>query len=199
MLIGLTGPIGSGKSTVATMLAKWGAVVIDADQIGREVVANNRSVQQKLVSTFGPGVLSNSGEIDRESLAGVVFRTENSRSQLNRIVHPPLLRELGRQVKKANGRRKVVVIDAALLIEWGLNRKVDLVIVVGAPQRLRLERLTARGLRPSDAKKRMQRQPSPKVFHEAADVLLGNTGSKSDLRKAVRFLWDQLIAPNLVR
>ena len=199
MLIGLTGPIGSGKSTVATMLAKWGAVVIDADQIGREVVANNRSVQQKLVSTFGPGVLSNSGEIDRESLAGVAFRTENSRSQLNRIVHPPLLRELGRQVKKANGRRKVVVIDAALLIEWGLNRKVDLVIVVGAPQRLRLERLTARGLRPSDAKKRMQRQPSPKVFHDAADVLLGNTGSKSDLRKAVRFLWDQLIAPNLVR
>lgn len=181
------------------MLAKWGAVVIDADQIGREVVANNRSVQQKLVSTFGPGVLSNSGEIDRESLAGVAFRTENSRSQLNRIVHPPLLRELGRQVKKANGRRKVVVIDAALLIEWGLNRKVDLVIVVGAPQRLRLERLTARGLRPSDAKKRMQRQPSPKVFHDAADVLLGNTGSKSDLRKAVRFLWDQLIAPNLVR
>ncbi len=199
MIIGLTGPIGSGKSTVATMLAKRGAIIVDADRIGREVVANNRSVQRKLVATFGPDILSNSGEIDRESLARVAFRTETNRTCLNTIVHPPLLRELGRQVKKSNRRRSVVVIDAALLIEWGLNRKADLVIVVGAPQRLRLERLTARGLRPSDARRRMQRQPSPKVFHDAADVLLGNTGSKSDLRKAVSFLWDQLISPNLLR
>lgn len=199
MLIGLTGPIGSGKSTVASMLAKLGAIVIDADQIGRKVVANNWSVRRKLVSTFGPDILSNSGEVDRNSLARVAFRTETNRTRLNTIVHPLLLKELGRQVKRANGRRSVVVIDAALLIDWGLNRKVDLVIVVGAPQRLRLERLAARGLRPSDAKKRMQRQPSPKVFHAAADVLLANTGSKSDLRKAVRFLWDQLIAPNLLR
>lgn len=199
MIIGLTGPIGSGKSTVANLLAPKGAVIVDADQIGRNLLERDLKITNQLIRAFGSSIVSEKGDIKRSVLAHLAFQSTAARAKLNKIVHPALTREIRRQSKAAVAKKRVVVIDAALLLEWRMNREVDLVLVVGAPKRLRLQRLIEKGLTRADALRRMKLQAPARVFDDAADVLLANTGTKSDLRKAVAFLWRQLVPSKKIR
>jgi dephospho-CoA kinase len=199
MIIGLTGPIGSGQSTVAKLLASKGAVVVDADQIGRDLLDSDAAIKKRLIRSFGESVVSAKGTIDRSALARMAFRSTAARAKLNKIVHPALIKEIRCQTKSAVGQNKVAVIDAALLLEWGMDRGVDLVIVVGAPKKLRLERLVSRGVTRADALRRMKQQASVRDFHKAADVFIGNSGTKYDLRKAVAFLWPQISRSKNIR
>jgi dephospho-CoA kinase len=192
MFIGLTGQIGAGKSSVAAILQKHGAVIVDADQIGRDLLEQNATLKRRLVQSFGQGILDHRGKIDRRALALAAFKSETSRQTLNQIVHPRLLKELGRQVKLGNHTKQIVVIDAALLLEWGLDKKVDLVLAVRAPREIRLRRMINKGFTRTDILRRMRRQMTWKEFDQKADVVVSNAGSKAELRRAITFLWKRI-------
>ena len=192
MVIGLTGQIGSGKSTAAKMLAGMGAAVIDADQIGRDVVENSPGLLRQLVAAFGTEILDRRGKLKRRKLAALAFVDAESRDRLNRLVHPHLLRELRRQVKAAARKNRVVVIDAALLLYWGMDKEVDLVLVVHAGRDIRLERLRARGISPEDARAREKAQLPYSEFRTRADRLILNNGSPDDLKRKVTVFFDRL-------
>ena len=192
MIIGLTGQIGAGKSTVAKFLGDLGSSIVDADQIGRRVLDTDKAVKRQLVKAFGQGVVTRSGKIDRRAVASAAFASASARRRLNRIVHPPLLKELHRQVRRQNKSGKIVVIDAALLLEWKLDRKVDFVIVVGASARLRLSRMVSRGFSKADIRRRMKLQLPWAAYRKRVDIVITNAGSKTELRRAVRYIWDHL-------
>jgi dephospho-CoA kinase len=192
MLIGLTGQIGSGKSSVANIFAELGAVIVDADQIGRQVINTNLSVRKQLVRAFGPGVITAGGKVNRSVVAGAAFAGESARQKLNEIVHPRLLKELHRQVRVHLKTGKSVVIDAALLLEWELDRTVDHVVVVRAPVNVRLARMTSRGFEPADIRRRMKLQRSWAEYRKASDIIIANDGSRTELRRRVIAAWRRL-------
>ena len=192
MLIGLTGQIGAGKSSVAAIFADLGAVVVDADQIGRQVINTNLSVRKQLVRAFGPGVITAGGKVNRRAVAKAAFASESARLKLNEIVHTQLLRELHRQVRVHLKTGKPVVIDAALLLEWGLDRKVDCVVAVRAPADVRLARIASRGFERADIRRRMKLQRSWAEYRKAADIIIANDGSRTELRRRVIAAWRRL-------
>ena len=191
MIVGLTGQIGAGKSTVAQILSRLGAVVVDADMIGRQVLDKDISVQQKLIRSFGPQIMED-GRLDRRGIAAAAFANETNRRKLNAIVHPKLLKELHRQTRRGVKAGKIVVIDAALLLEWKLDRSVDYVIVLRAPKSARLARMTARGFAAPDIRRRMRLQKSWVAYRRAADFVITNAGTKADLRRSVAAIWKRL-------
>ena len=190
--VGLTGGIGSGKSTVARALARRGAVVIDADAIAREVVEPGRPGLAKVVERFGPEVLDASGRLDRPKLAALVFDDAAARSDLNAIVHPLVAAETARRIAAAPPDA-VVVIDVPLLVE-AARSGYDVVVIVEAPEPVRLERLVGRGMDPDDARKRMGAQASDADRRKVADVIVDNSGSEDDLERQLDALWGQLTA-----
>ncbi len=189
MLIGLTGQIGAGKTEVAKILTQLGAAIIDADQIGREVVDRNASVLRQLTKRFGSSILTPKKKLDRKRLAELAFKTETSRKALDKIVHPHLLKELKKQANQLSQKHRIVVIDAALLLEWKMGNAVDLVLVVTAPQTVRLRRLQNRGIDRTDALARQRQQASYAEFRRKADILIPNSGSKTALRDRVKQIW----------
>jgi dephospho-CoA kinase len=192
MLIGLTGQIGAGKTTVAKILKDMGAVIIDADRIGRDVLAHNPAVKRALVRTFGSQVIDKRGRINRRTVAAAAFANESCRGKLNQIVHPRLLRELHRQVKRRAKGGKTVVIDAALLLEWKIDRTVDAVIAVRAPAVMRLNRMVARGFERADIRRRMHLQLRWPEYRRRADVVITNNGNRAGLRRQVVASWNCL-------
>jgi len=186
MIIGITGMIGSGKSTAARILESLGAVVIDADQIGREVVEKDPRVLHRLARQFGNGILTRSGKLDRAALASLAFADESSRKQLNTIVHPPLLRQLKSEMKKLSGKHDLLVVDAALLLDWCLDRLVDYVIVIHAAQPVRIARLKKRGIGRRDALARQHRQLPYATYRKKADFIVFNRGTKRQLETKLR-------------
>ena len=192
ILIGLSGGIGSGKSTVARALAERGAVVVDADTIAREVVEPDGPGFAAVVARFGLGVLDEGGRLDRPALAGIVFADEEARRDLNAIVHPLVAAETQRRVAAAPSG-SVVVMDVPLLVE-AARGGYDLVVIVEAPEDVRLARLTARGMDEADARRRMAAQASDAERRAIADVVLDNSGSPEDLEHQVDRLWADLTA-----
>lgn len=185
MLIGLTGLIGAGKSTAAEILKSNGAVIVDADRIGKEVINANPPLLRKLQRAFGNDIARKDGRLNRRRLAAVAFVDEISRSKLNQLVHPYLLRELWRQVREKSKRYDIVVIDAALLLEWKLEKKCDLTIAIHAPRELRLKRLAKRGIDRADALARERRQLPLSEFRRRCDYLINNNDSKAELRRTL--------------
>lgn len=194
MFVGLTGQIGAGKTTAAEILASFGAAVIDADRIGRKVVDESLTLRRLLARAFGGDVLNDHGRLDRHKLAERAFADDESRQVLNSLVHPLLLKELGKRMKLLARRRSIVVIDAALLLEWELDRQMAMVIVITADEKLRFERLRARGISLEDAMARQQLQLPLAEFQSRAGHIINN-GSINLLRAQLRKLWDDLIAP----
>jgi dephospho-CoA kinase len=192
--VGLTGGIGSGKSEVARLLASYGAVVIDADLIAREVVEPGTAGLAKLVEEFGAGILRPDGSLDRERLADRVFGDEEARRRLNAIVHPLV----GRRTAELKARvppDAVVVYDVPLLVESGLQSLYDLVVVVDAPAETQVARLVAgRGMSESAARARIAAQAGREERLAAADVVIDNSGSLDELEAQVRELWEELRA-----
>lgn len=192
MIIGITGQIGSGKSTAAKILRSFGAAIIDADRIGREVVDRNPALLRSLVKQFGPEILTRGGKLKRKKLAEIAFQNDKSRQKLNRLVHPYLLKELKRQVKALRSSYELIVIDAALLLEWKLNRILDTIVLIHAPEALRLARLKKRGISRKDALARQRRQLSYKQQRQRADHAILNNKTESDLKTKLRRLLSRL-------
>lgn len=189
--IGLTGGVGSGKSTVANMLAQRGALVIDADALAREVVARGTDGLAEIVATFGDEVLAEDGSLNRPALAAIVFNDEEARARLNAITHPRIAARTA-QLMSAAEPGQVIVHDVPLLVESKLWPAYDLVVVVEADDGVRFERLEARGMPAEEARRRMSTQASDEDRRAVADVVIDNSGSLQDLEAAVEALWQRI-------
>ena len=188
-VLGLVGRAGSGKSAVAAALAADGATVIEGDLVGHEVTDQDPEVRAALVHEYGAGIYGPDGRLDRERVAARVFGDAAARERLDRLVHPRLVARLERRLAglRAKGARGVVVLDAALLLEWGLERECDAVIAVTAPPAEQVGRLMrSRAWTESQARSRIQAQRTDEEFRAAADATLDNTGSLEDLARAAR-------------
>ncbi len=193
--VGLTGQIACGKSSVARTLQSLGAIVINADELGREVVEQNPVVRRKLKAAFGSDITTADGKIDRRKLALKAFSNQESTAKLNGIVHPPLLARLRRQLKYYRGmrRKKLIVVDAALIFDWRLDRELDVVIVVESGRRIQLERLIRQGIRRVDALQRIKRQIPKYRLRNMADAVIYNNGSADQLVNKTWRLYARLV------
>ncbi len=188
-IVGLVGRAGSGKSAVADTLAADGATVIEADLVGHEVTEQDPGVRAALAREYGDDIYRPDGRLDRERVAASVFRDPAARARLDRLVHPRLVARIEERLEglRARGTRGVVALDAALLLEWGLERACDAVIAVTAPQAEQVLRLMrSRGWTEEAARSRLLVQRTDEAFSAAADVTLENTGSIEDLARGAR-------------
>ncbi len=190
--VGLTGGIGAGKGEVARRLAAYGALVIDADQVAREVVAPGTPGLDEVIAAFGTGVLRPGGSLDRALLGEIVFSDAALRSRLNAIVHP-LVGERMREIEETAGDQDVVVHEIPLLAENGLAGAFDVVVVVDAPPAVQVERLVSiRGMTRSHALARMSAQATREERLAVATMVVDNSGSLEDLDDRVAALWAEL-------
>ena len=195
LLVGLTGGIGAGKSTVARLLAERGAVVIDADTIVRELQQPGTDVFRAIVDRFGAHVVATDGTLDRERLADIVFRNDDARSALNAIVHPAVYAVMSERIAALKDDDRVVVLDIPLLAEAGGGSGMDAVVVVEADEDARVARVVSeRGIEAEDVRARMAAQASSEQREALADVVIRNNGTTADLQRQVDDLWEQLRA-----
>jgi dephospho-CoA kinase len=193
LLVGLTGGLGAGKSTVARMLAERGAVVIDADDLARRALEPGTRAYQQVCDLFGDQVVQPSGALDRTAIAERVFGDEGLRRALESITHPEVFRLLAEEVETLRGTDSVIVFDAPLLIESGFHRAVDVVVVVTAPEAMQLERvLEARRMSEEDARARLRAQADPADREAVAHVVIENDGTLEDLERRVDEVWADL-------
>ncbi len=193
--IGLTGGIGSGKSTVTKALAELGAYVIEADVLARDVIAPGTDALAAVVERFGEGVLCADGSLDRPALASVVFGDQAARGDLEAIMHPRIADRTAELIDRA-GPDQIIVHDVPLLVEKRMGADYHVVIVVDAHPATRLERLVReRGMSESDARARMAHQATDDQRLAAADVVLSNEGSVADVRAATGALWSERLVP----
>jgi dephospho-CoA kinase len=188
MRVGLSGGVGSGKSTVSARLRELGALVVDADAVAREVVEPGTAGLMAVAERFGADVLRPDGTLDRAALAGIVFTDEKARTDLNAILHP-LIQRRTKELMAAAGPEDIVVYDVPLLVESGQREGFDVVVVVLADEAARVERLAGRGMAEDDARARMGVQASDEQRRAMADVVLDNNGSREDLVAQVDALW----------
>jgi dephospho-CoA kinase len=195
LLVGLTGGIGSGKSTVARLLDRRGAVVIDADQLAREAIAAGTDGFDLVVAEFGRGVVRPDGELDRPALAAQIFADPGRKAALEAIVHPRVARLFADRVEPYRDTDRIVVYVTPLLVEVGLAPAFDVVVVVTASPHLRVSRVASeRGLDPEDVRRRIAAQATDAQRAEVADILLDNDGSLGELEAQVDRLWAEITA-----
>lgn len=193
LLVGLTGGIGAGKSTVARMLEKRGAVVFDADVLARQAVAPGTPGFDQVVERFGPNVLAPGGGLDREALASIVFSDPAARRDLEGIVHPEVRRMFAEGCEEYRNTDRVVVFSAPLLVETGMHTAFDRLIVVSAPVATQIERLMRdRGMAERDVQARIAAQLPLEAKAEVADILVDNEGTLEDLERRVERVWSDL-------
>ncbi|MCT9819947.1 dephospho-CoA kinase [Microbacterium sp. W1N] len=197
-LIALTGGIASGKSTVARSLAARGAVIVDADQIVRDVQQPGTPVLAAIAATFGDGILQPDGSLDRAALGAIVFADADARARLNGIVHPAVRAESQRRFDDAGADpAAVVVYDVPLLVEARVDDPWDLIVVAYAPADVRRERLVRlRGLTAADADARIAAQVSDDQRLAIADVVIDTAGTLDDTERQVAALWERLTGPH---
>ncbi len=192
--VGLTGGIGSGKSTVAAMLADRGAVIIDADQIARDLVEPGEAALVELVTEFGPRILREDGSLSRAELAAMAFSDPRATARLNEIMHPLIRAEAARRLAAAPDV-PVVVYDMPLLVETGQADLVDVVVVVDVPEDVQMDRaVRLRGLDEADVRRRMEVQAAREDRIEAADAVIDNSGTVEETGAAVAELWAWLLS-----
>lgn len=193
-VIGVTGGIGSGKSTVAQFLTEMGAVVLDADKIGHELLKSNNEVRQQLVATFGEQILDPDSDIDRKKLGRIVFDNPEARTRLNQIIHPPIYEMVKARLEEY--RRQgvgVVVLDVPLLLDAGWDSLVNEVWVSTAPEATILKRLKKRtGLSKQESLARIRSQLPTEERLKRADVVINTNCSLEELKAEVKKLWLKL-------
>lgn len=194
--VGLTGGIGSGKSAVSAELSSYGATVIDADAIAREVVEPGTPGLSEVVAEFGERVLAEDGSLDRAALGEIVFADQDRLAELNAIVHPRVAERSGQLMEEAlAAETEVVVYDVPLLVENGLEALYDVVVVVDAPDEVRVERVSRdRGMPREQVWDRIRAQADRDTRLAAADLVVDNSGSREELRARVAELWRELSA-----
>jgi dephospho-CoA kinase len=194
-IIGLTGGIGSGKSTVSAMLRDLGARVIDADEGARAVVEPGQPAFDEIVRTFGPGVRGVDGNVDREKLADLVFSDAGARAKLNAITHPRVRAWMAERMQTAaDAGANVVALDIPLLFESGLESGLDEIVVVWAPEEMQLDRAVSRGGRDADMRARLKAQIPLDQKRSRATRVIDNSGSLDATRRQVEALWKELTA-----
>ena len=194
ILVGLTGGIGAGKSSVSALLTEKGAAIVDADAITRQVQRPGQPVLAAIAGRFGAHVLTPKGELDRAALAGIVFTSPDDLADLNAIVHPAVSAEIRRQIDALAATDRVVVLDVALLVE-GLGHGASVVVVVDTDPEIAVERLVnRRGMQEEDARARMARQATRAQRLDRADFVLNNDGGADELARQVDELWPVLVA-----
>jgi dephospho-CoA kinase len=196
LTVGLTGGIGAGKSTVATLLVEHGAVLVDADSVAREVVAPGGPAHQPMIDRFGAGIVDDEGHIDRPRVAELVFGHPEALADLNAITHPAIGVEMIRRKDRYAGTDEIVVMDIPLLKD--IHREMlalAAVIVVDVPTEVALERLvTQRGMTDADARARISSQMDRMTRLSGADLVIDNSGDESHLRAEVDRVWVDLVA-----
>jgi dephospho-CoA kinase len=195
LMIGLTGGIGAGKSSVAARLAELGAMVIDSDRLAREVVAAGTDGLAEVVEAFGPEVLTEAGELDRAAVAYLVFADAERRRRLEEIIHPRVRARVV-EIVAAAPRDSIVVNDVPLLVEAGMAKAYQLVIVVLASEETRIARLRRdRGMPEAEALARLSAQANDAQRREVADIVIDNNGTLADLHAAVDAAWRDQVLP----
>jgi dephospho-CoA kinase len=193
LLVGLTGGIGSGKSQAAQAFASMGGVVIDADQLARDVVSPGSPALAEIEQRFGSGVIK-AGVLDRSALAAVVFADPKARQDLESITHPRIAAAF-QEALLTLPADAIVIHEVPLLVELSLSDRYDLVVVIETTPELRLERLIDRGLSESDIKARLSAQLSDEERSKSADVVIRNDGSMEDLGREIARIWQSVILP----
>lgn len=196
LLVGLTGNIGSGKSTVAQMLSERGATIIDADVLSRRAVELGTAAYEKIVARWGNEVLAPDNHLDRAALRRIVFADQGQLEELNQIVHPEVERLRARLVEQARKRGdRIVVCDIPLLFERHMTGRVDRIILVDAHRAIRLERLVKdRGLRETEAMEMIAAQMPAELKRARADFVIDNDGTLTHLERRVQDVWAELMA-----
>lgn len=192
ILVGLTGGIGAGKSTVSAMLAERGAVIVDADAITRDVQQPGRPVLAAMVERFGPTILQPDGSLDRAAVAEIVFNDRDALADLNAIVHPAVGAEIVRRMQAEADTDHVVVLDVPLLVESGRDDMAALVVVDVDPEVAVRRLVEQRGMAEADARARMARQASREDRLARADVVIDNGGDRAALVAQVDALWERI-------
>lgn len=192
LLVGLTGGIGSGKSTVTRMLEERGAVILDADAFAREAVQAGTAGFRRVVERFGRGVVGPDGELDRPKLASIVFSDREALGALEGIVHPEVRRLIAEGIQANLDTDRVVVLVNPLLIEMGTHRDCDMVVVVSVAPQTQVARSVARGMAEDDVRARIAAQLPLDERARQADVLLDNEGTVEELSRQVDRLWGRL-------
>ncbi len=195
LIVGLTGGIGAGKSTVAAALAEHGADVIDVDKLGHLVLEPGGGAYAAMIDAFGSGIVNPDGTISRPALGGIVFADPEALERLNSISHPAINREIERRLLASNA--DIVVLDMAILVESRLGRLpaplgYTRVITVEAPVELRIRRAVERGMAEADARARVERQASEAQRRAVADRVIVNDGTHEQLLASVAACWEWL-------
>jgi dephospho-CoA kinase len=195
-VVGLTGGIGSGKSTFAALLAEQGARIVDADLLGREALQPGRPAWHSVVDQFGDEILAHpSLQIDRKRLAEIVFADRDKLAALNAIVHPVIMKGIADALEGLRDTDEIVILDAALILELGLSEGLDALVVVVADESLRKKRLAnERGMSDADIVARMRAQASPEEQEAEADLVVRNNGNIEELRREAERVWLELSA-----
>jgi len=197
ILIGLTGGVATGKSTVAAMFARCGAMVIDADVLARQVVEPDKPAWREIVKTFGKAVLNPDRTLNRQQLGSIVFASPAKRKQLECIIHPRVAREQQRLTREAarNNPHPIVIYDVPLLFEAGIDKRVDITIVVTADRDTQIARLNKRnGLSRAEALRRIKSQMPLAQKRRQADHVIDGTSKKADLFRRIKALHKQFLA-----
>jgi dephospho-CoA kinase len=194
-VIGLTGGIATGKSTVSALLEKAGAVIIDADRIARQVVKKGLPAYREIIENFGESILVPDGEINRSALGDIIFNDPQKKQLLNRIVHPHVRKEQNRQLKGIEKKDPgaIVILDIPLLIETQTYRDLSEVIVVYAPEHIQMKRLMQReDISKSDALARIRSQIPIEEKKDKATIVIDNSGTRENTRKQTLKLFQRL-------
>ncbi|MFP5322553.1 MAG: dephospho-CoA kinase [Acidimicrobiia bacterium] len=200
LVLGLTGGIGSGKSTVSSLLEVKGAVIVDADRIVRELQQPGEPVFDAMVDAFGPGIVAADGTLDRQAVADIVFADEEKLQQLNGIVHPAVGARMAERLAGLAATDSVVILDVPLLVEGKGKYDTAGTIVVDVDPEVAIQRLVEhRGFSEDDARARIARQASRDERLALADVVLDNGGSVEDLERQVDELWQRIEAGDFDR
>jgi dephospho-CoA kinase len=191
MKVGLTGGIGAGKSTVADLFSKKGAVIIRADQLARQVIEHDSPGFQKVVALFGPEIVDQDQNIDRTKLAQIVFNNDQALKDLENIIHP-LVRDKTNEIMDKQTPETIIVNEVPLLLEKQMQSIYDFLVIVISSEKNRLARLADNGINLEQAKARMAKQVDDEARKAAADFLIVNDGSLEQLEVDVQKIWQTL-------
>jgi len=199
LLIGLTGAPGTGKSTVAEMLARKGAAVIVGDELGRRVLRRFPELKEKLRRRYGDAIFTSRGSLKRRALGRIVFTRRGEAAWLNRLMFPKIYELLQRDIKRLRKTHRVIVVDAAMIYEWAIEKDFDLIWVVTAPLEMAEARMALGGrLSADEIRMRLAAQVSPKEKARRAHRVIANNGTKRQLREAVHRAWKSQVQPRLL-
>ena len=195
LIVALTGGIGSGKSTVGQMFAQLGAIVIDSDQLARDVLERGSIGFDEVVAKFGDEILKN-GEIDRQLLASIVFKNPKKRSELEQVTHP-LIRKAFAEVVARSANNSIIINQIPLLVESNHDYKFDHVITISVNESIRTQRLLKRGLTADQIRQRMQAQATDQMRESISDSVIVNESDEQNLLDQVEIVWEQLRLKNV--